>query len=788
MLWRKLGRDIRENKGSYLACVTIITIGLMIFASFSLVMNNLSFSKDTFYSEQNFADGFVDLKAMPFSSVKELGKIDGIKDIEGRLVKDVRVLMPGRGDNIYLRLVSVDMDSAKHVNEVRLESGIDLDDEKLNIWVDNRFFAANKLTLNDQIEIIADGQKKVLTIVGTGTNPEFIYAIRNSMELFPEEEKFGIAYLPYEVMKNIFREKDTVNSIVFTVHPGYDYKNVENALENELKKYGLISIYPRKDQSSDVLLSGEMEQLQSMGTALPLLFLSVASIILYIMLKRMIENQRGQIGIIKALGYTNREVMTHYISYSLLIGIAGGILGGILGIGLSRTFTAMYVEFFNLPGLGTGFSFKPILQTLLLSLVFAGFAGYRGSRRIMNMEPAEAMRPKAPLAGKRVMLERAEFFWNMLNIQGKMALRNAFRHKGRSLFIIVGIMFSFAILGTCWAMWETTEKMMYDQYEKVEIYDLRIAYQYPLEDKETERELAGFPGVKRVESKAEIPATLVNKWKKKDVIVLGLPADSKLHKIFDDKGRELFPPSDGIMLSQRLADVLDAQVGTQLIFESPFSKDTSDRQYIEVTDIIPQFMGINAYMERSSLQKALGQGNITTSLMVSIDEDKVDILQEKYLNASKVGGIEDRKEMLGQLKELMETYSATIYIMLFFGVIIAFAIVYNSSVITVSERSRELASMMVLGMTAREVLSVITFEQWFLAVFGILGGIPLTKMFLVALSGSVSNDVYTMPSVLGKNTIFVALVINAVAIWFAQRAAARRIKSLNIADVLKAGE
>lgn len=788
MLWRKMLRDLKDNRGSYLACITVIVIGLMVFTSFAICMDNLNLSRDEFYFEQNFADGFAEVRAMPYGEIDRLRTIEGIRDIQGRLVKDVRVLMPGREDNIYLRLVSVDPGADYPVNGVHLERGIPLDEERLNIWIDNKFLAANGLELNDQVEIIAEGKKRSLTIAGAGMSPEFIYALRTAGELFPNPEEFGIAFIPYEAMKNLFQERGTVNSIVFTLEAGSVYQDVEDRLKPELKPYGLSSLYAREDQTSHVLLDSELKQLKTMGTSLPLVFLGVASIILYIMLKRMIENQRSQIGVLKALGYSNNEIIAHYMSYALMVGLAGGVVGGLLGIALAHPFTLMYQTYFNMPGLMSNFSPQPIFQGLVLGLVFSAFAGYRGGRKVMTLEPAEAMRPSAPPAGKSILLERVRFFWQMLNVQGKMAVRNMFRHKGRSAFIMVGIMFAFALLGTCWSMWELMEKMLYDQFEKVEVYDVKITLNHPADQEGVERELSRFPGMKRVETKAEIPATLKYNWKEKDVIVLGLSQDGELHKILDNDGHQLKPPEAGIMLSERLATLLGAQVGSRITLESVMSKDTDLRQEVEVTAVLPQYMGINAYMALENLQSILKQGPLVTTMMLAMEAEQVPLLHEAYANSAGISTIEDRNKMLAQLRDLMATYSGTIYIMLLIGVIVGFAIIYNSSVITVSERSRELASMMVLGMNPREVLSVVTFEQWFLSAFGMLLGIPLTKLLLMALAQSMSNDVYSMPASFGSMTVIIGFFVTVASIWVAQRAAAGKIRALKIADVLKAGE
>jgi len=788
MLWRKMFRDLNENKGAYIACIAIVAIGLMMFTSFSIVMDNLLASQENFYYYEKFADGFAEMQSMPYSEVDKLRSLEGINEIQGRLIKEVRVIFPGREDNVYLRLISVDPENNAPINGVRLDKGTPLKSGEMNIWLDNMFFDANKLELDQKIEIIAEGKKKELRIAGAGKNPEFIYAMRTPSDMFPTPDTFGIAYIPFETMKNLFQEKGTVNSIIFTLKPGADYKEVEDRLKPELKPYGLKSIYSRKNQPSHVLLTEELEQLNNMSKSLPLVFLCVASTIMYIMLKRTIEKQRGQIGILKALGYNNKEISFHYMSYALTIGTFGGIIGGLLGIWLSFFFTDMYQMFFNMPGLAGEFSLSYLFISIILSLVFSVFAGFQGCKNALILEPAEAMRPPAPPSGKSTLIEKVALFWSMLTVQGKMAVRNVFRHRGRSIFVFLGIMFTFALLASPWSMWDLSQEMLFDQFEKVEIYDIKISLAQPLNQKKAERELQHFPGVNRVECRAEIPVTLKNGWHKKDVALLGIPANSQLHRILDSSKNQVEPPANGILLSERLAQLLDAQVGTELNLESIMLKDPEAVKKIVVAGIIPQYLGLNAYMELTSLQSLLEQGDLATTIMLKIDEKAVPLLQEKYKNSAVINGVEDRIKLLRQSMELMGSFTGTIFVMLLIGVITGFAIIYNSSIITLSERSRELASMMVLGMTPSEVLSVITFEQWFLAIFGMAAGIPLTKLLLVGLAQSVNNDVYTMPVILSNMSILAGFAVTILSIWVAQRMAARKIRSLQMVDVLKARE
>lgn len=788
MLRRKVFREMRQNKGAYIACIAVIAIGLIMFTSFSIVLDNLTLSQNDFYKSQNFAEGFADVRAMPLREVEKLRNIQGIKDIQGRMVEDVRVLSPGGEKDVYLRLVSVDTQEENPINGLHLTDGGPLEKSTMQIWLDTMFFDANQIELNQEIEIIAQGKKHSLRVVGAGQNPEFTYALRTSADIYPTPEKFGIAYIPSETMQNIFSNRNTVNSIVFTLKPGASYTSVEKELKPKLKQYGLENLYPRKDQTSHMLLEGELEGLETMSKSIPILFLAVAGAILYIMLRRLVEQQRGQIGILKAFGYTNSEIMLHYMSYSLITGLIGGLIGGIGGVALSFPFTALYRVFFNMPGLQSSLSLGYFLQCILLSLGFSAFAGYRGCKKSLALQPAEAMRPPAPAASTKVPLEKATVLWNMLTVQGRMAVRNIFRSPGRTLFVFFGIMFAFSLGGMTWAFKDITDQMLYDQYEKVETYDAKVSLAIPVGAHQASRELSRFPGVKRAEALAEIPVTLRNSWHEKNVVLLGIPENSHLYHIVDNEDASVQPPKDGVLLSERLAEVLEVRPGNTIYLGSPMMRNPQEDKMVKVTAIIPQFVGLNAYMELNSAQNLIDNGRFATAVMLSIDPENIPFLQEAYNNSATVAGITNSKDLLAKTREMMGSYISSIFIMALFAILIGFAVIYNSSIITVSERSRELASMMVLGMTPSEVLSVITFEQWFIGIFAMLAGIPVTKLMLVAMADSFNNDFYTMPTTFSPLAVIVAFLITIGSMLIAQKLAGKRIRSLSLVEVLKSRE
>ncbi|MDO9534368.1 MAG: FtsX-like permease family protein [Bacillota bacterium] len=782
MLKRKMLRDLKENKLAYIACLVIIAIGLMIFTSVSMVMENLYSARDIFYEEARFADGFARVNSMPAGDINRLSDIEGVSEIEGRLVKDVRVLFPGSERNVYLRLVSLPEGKSSPINTPVLIEGAPLSEKSRNLWVCPSFFEAQNFELGYEIPLLIEGRSIPFAIVGTAQSPEFVYAMRTAQEMYPMPETFGIGYLPFSMMKTLFQERDQVNDLVFLLEPGYSYEEVEERLKPRLGRYGLISIFSREDQMSHAILTMELQGLEGSSTAMPILFLGIAGVILYILLMRMVEQQRGQIGTLKAFGYTGRELLFHYLSYALILGFIGGMVGGLLGIWLSFPYTEMYRDFFQLPGLESTFSLKYLVLGILLSLFFSVLAGYFGCRNSLKLQPAEAMRPPAPPPARRTWLERWDFFWNLLTVQGKMSVRNLFRNKQRSFFTLIGVMFAFSMMAVTWYFNSIVDILIYDQFEKVQTHNVRVTFSRPLSLKEVERELRRLPGMKRVEPIVEVPVTLKHRWQEKDTIIMGLGEDAFLYNILTDQGERISPPERGIILTERLSDELNAPVGTELTLESYWIRESRS---VKVVDVIPQYLGTNAYMEINALNKYLGHGSLATSALLAVEDDSIPFFRERYLNAQPVASIEESGALIEKFNELMESFGAMQYIFTVFGFIIGFAIIYNSSIVSLSERKRELASLKVMGMTSGEVLQVLTFEQWLVSLSGMLVGIPFTIVLMNAMSRAFESDLYSIPVQTEGQFFMMAFLGTAFSILIAQWTIAKRISQLSLVEVLK---
>lgn len=786
MLWRKMIRDMLENKIAYIACIFVIAIGLLSYTAMSMAKDNLFLAKDQFYKEYHFADGFLQVRGYPYSKVESLKEIDGIESVSGRLVKDVRVLMPNSTENIYLRLISIDRPDGNELNGIQLYRGSFPKEKQHQVLLADKFYKAHQLEIGRSLHVVIEGKQVELAVSGSGQSPEFVYALKDLQSLTPDPKTFEVAYMPYEDMEALFNQKGLVNDLSFTLQPGVEFEDVEEAIKSEMKPYGLESLYGAKDQMSNAMLSQELDSLEKSAASIPVIFLSIAGIILYIMLKRLVESQRGQIGTLKAFGYRKWEILFHYISYGLVIGILGGLVGQLFGSVLAVYLTGYYEMYFSLPNLVSQFSVKYLFIGISMATIFSLGASFQGVKGILKLQPAEAMHPPVPVFVSKSWVEKVPGFLRMFTVQGRMAIRNILRNKSRSFFTLIGMIFTFSLMAAFFSMGSMSETMIMDQFTKVQKQDVKLSFSKPLPRSETIRELQHIEGVKLVEPMLEVPVTLRSLNYKEDVVALGIVPNSSLYHIFDKAGNQVEVPVNGIMLSEQIADKLHVQVGATLQLENSFDRD--EKINITIEKVIPQYLGANVYMNQDRLLNVLNQGEMATSILMAIDEKGITQLKDQYATSKYVSSIEVRQEMIDKYNQLMGLTSTTLSIMAIIAIITGFAIVYNSSIISLAERERELASLRVMGMTTKEVMTVISVEQWMIGIAGMMTGIPLAIAINQALSKSMSSDLYTLPGITSPEAIIQAFIGTILAIWISQITVARKVKKLDLVAVLKERE
>lgn len=401
LLIKKLFRDIREAKGQFISILIVIIVGVMFYTCLNSALQNLQFASEKYFTTYRLADLWASFHKAPESVLNRIKSFPEVKQSTGRVVRDVQLTIDRQ--NAIIRLITLPDQRTATVNDVMLKTGrYFTDDESNQCLVDELFFTTHHLKLGSYLQPIVNGNRVRLKVIAVVKSPEYLYQLRDGSEMVPDPDRFGIVYLKKSFGQAALGFNGSINDASILLARGADSQTAQRRMEKSLQRYGLIEITPKKDQLSFNTFSGDLEQLTSLSGFFPILFLIAAATIIYITMNRIIENQRIQIGTLKALGYGNLQIMTHYLSYTVLTGLTGSAIGSILGIYLGNQMMLMYNSMYQLPLEQMKPHYGLVIPASLLALFFCMVAGYNSCKNELRLIPAESMRPKAPRIGTKI--------------------------------------------------------------------------------------------------------------------------------------------------------------------------------------------------------------------------------------------------------------------------------------------------------------------------------------------------------------------------------------------------
>lgn len=782
-LWKQAVRGVWRGRKSYFACIVLLAMGIMVYVSYQLLYVNLSSAQKQFYASQRFADGFASVDAMPAGAVRNLSDIKGISRIDSSITLDARVMGLSDTKIVTLRLNSFDPEDPERLNNFVLAKGTV--PESGGLLIGQTFAAANKLAVGDTVRLIVNGQEIERQITGIAQSPEYVYVIPDTGQLLPDDSAFGFAFVPAADLETLGSGRGIANRLSFLLEKGATFRQVEAPLREALEPYGLRSLTARKDQPSHAMLQQEIDQLGSMSASIPTVFIVMAVLILYIMLKRMIEQERMQIGTLKAFGFSNWTIVLHYLSYGGVTGAVGGVAGVLLGLVMTGGMTQMYLDYFSLPAIQVPPDPFYILMGLLIA-VLSGLAGaFMGVRGVLRLEPGEAMRPPSPPVLKSDLFARLPLIRKLLTSYGFMASRNITRNKFRSTFVLAGMAFAFAITAFMASYGDMFKTLMLDQFTKVEVYDLKITLKTPTGAADALETADALKGVDSAEAILELPAELHREHLQEAVSLTALPDDAGLYRIYDvDSKQNHSPPKEGILLSSTLAKKLQAKRGDVLTVRTPY---TGDRDIpLPVMGVVHTNSGSSAFVSLKGIWNALDIPPTVNSILLSAKDPQA--IKAELTDAKNVAAMTDQEEAKASYMDMFRTYSSLMEMMQGIGMIIAFAIITNTASISLSERKREYATMRVLGMHPKEIGKVVSFEYWVLSLGALPLGILLTRMIKQAMATTIDSDLFTMPLNTPLGSYLSAAVLCAATVALSNRLARRRISKFDMVEVLKERE
>ncbi|HYE67755.1 MAG TPA: ABC transporter permease [Anaerovoracaceae bacterium] len=774
MLVRMIGR----SKGQFVAVLTIIVIGIATYTAMSMTSINMNNTVGIYYKENNFANLFLQTAAVPSQEAEQLKDIEGVKEAMGRVTMEVPLVTDNENERVNLRLITTDGKEGE-LNRSTILKGTMISDTGNEALLIEQFAKARGISVGDEIKIQVGGLQRTLEVTGIVANPEYIYLMENTQSIMPDEENFGICYVSEQFGQQAAGLPGSFNEILISYDDNADEDALIDDVEDALDLYGIKQTVKQKDQLSNAVIQQELTQLDTMANSIPIIFLLVAGLILMMMLARLVKKDRIKIGVLKAMGYRNGQVLLHYVKYALITGIAGGIGGSILGMALAGGMTRMYLGYFHIPLLRIEFYYSFLAYAVLLSAVFCALSGIIGARGVLKIAPADAMRADSPKAGKRILLERIPFFWKRLSFSNKMISKNIFRSMKRTIFVMAGITLTYAMMLYTATMPDVMDTMMNEHFVKFQKMDYNISFLRPV-SKDAVRDMEHLIEVEYIEGKLEAPFELTNGNKKQAVSIIGLNRDTKFYSFNDGNGLKTEIPKRGMLITENLAKALAVEKGDLVQINSyiPGREDV----YIQVKGIIKQTLGINAYMDIDTMGETLLEKNVING--VYADSKDPDI-NEKLIRAANIATIMSIADTRAVYDKYMTLMNLSIGSMVVFSGILGFCIVYNATIVSLGEREMEFSSLRVLGFSKLEIFFMIVRENNIIMILGILLGIPVGKIFSDYSSAAFSTDIYTIDMTPTWNALFMAGVYTIGFVLLAQLATYRKIQKLDFLQALK---
>jgi putative ABC transport system permease protein len=782
---RKLVRDMWHIRGQAFAVVLVVACGVATYVTMHSAYEALVVSQSAYYDRYRFADVFAPLKRAPESVAADVERLPGVAKVHTRIVVEVTLDVAGLEEPATGRLVSIPENGPPALNDLHIRQGRYIEPQHHDeVLVSESFSDANRLHPGDELGAVINGRWRQLRVVGVALSPEYVYEIRGA-EVFPDNKRFGVLWMGRDALAAAFNMKGAFNDLALSLVPGTSEDEVIFRLDEILERYGGLGAYGRRDQLSHRFLSDEINQDRITGIIVPAIFLAVAAFLIHIVLSRLVSTERDQIAVFKAFGYSSFSVGVHYLKFALSVVLAGTVVGTALGVWFGSELAQLYSRFFRFPIL----RFEPGAGLIGIAAAISAGAAVLGAliavRRAVSLPPAEAMRPEPPARFRAGVIERLGLE-SALTLTARMVGRNLERRPIKALLSLVGIAFAIAIVVVGLYFFDAVDRIVEHQFRTVQREDLAVTFSDPRTSRAI-HDLEHLPGVIRSEPFRVVPVRLRFEQRSRRTALLGIDPDGELRRLIDTRMRRVVLPDEGLVLTDALADILAVSPGQSVTVE--VLEGARPTRAVPVAGVIDEMVGVSAYISRPALNRLMREGETVSGAHLTVDQSVAGRLYSLLKQSPAVGGVGIREVMLESFERTVaESLTISTTVLTIFACVIAFAMVYNSARIALSERGHELASLRVLGFTRGEITTMLLGEQAVLTLAAVPLGLTLGFGTCALLVTVMKSELYRMPLVISSRTYAIAFLTVAVAALLSGLLVRQRIKRLDLVAVLKTRE
>ena len=781
----KLLRGLWGMKGQMLTIALVVASGIAAFISLRGNYELLLEARRGYYERYRFADVFASLERAPLALGEDLEAIEGVARVHLRIVKPASMPIEGMHEPVRARLISIRADEPAALNAIHLQTGRMVRSGSTDeVVVLAGFAAAHRFKLGDELAVVMNGRMRRLRMVGTGMSPEYVMAMPAG-ELSPDPKRFAVLWMDHSATAAAYGMQSAFNDVSFALQPNASTRAVLTRVDVVLRPYGGVGAIPRAKQLSHFMIEGELMQLESMSSMMPLIFLGVAALLLNVVLSRLVHQQRTQIAVLKALGYTDLQVGLHFLQLVTAVAATGAGLGVAFGAWLGSELLAVYLEYFKFPNLVYRLDAKSALIAIGISLLAAIVGAFGAVRKVVKLPPAEAMRPAAPTRYRRSMVDRLGLA-RVVGPVGQMIVRELERRPLRTLLSALAISMSVGLMVVGGWYYDGLDTLIYTQFHEVMREDMMVVFSGPTPERAV-REMGQLPGVRHAEGLRVIPVRFYVGHRHRDGSIIGYPRAAQLRSLRDMYGVPSPLPPDGVVLTDMLATLLDVEVGDRI--EVQLHDGDRRRREVVVSGRVDEAFGLQGHMQLDALQRWRGEEGLTSMALLRVDPQHETEIENRIKHMPRVLSVTRRSDILARFKDQSAGMILTFTIIItLFAATITVGVVYNNARVALSVRGRDLASLRVLGFRRTEISGILMGEMAVQVLLAIPIGLLLGRAMVLGIANTVDPEAFRLPVILDARTYSFAIIITVAAGALSALLVRRRLDKLDLIGVLKTRE
>ena len=796
MLFKKLLRTMGQYKAQFISMIIMIALGFGVFVGANMEWVSIEKNTSRLFEETGLADYKIYSSSAKTGGVtatfsendlQKIKELDGVKDaarffsvnadvilVNGEKIKTEK---DGTGKDKIPR-AAITVTESENVSFFNLTSGEAYDGTSTDkIWVSDKFAEEKEIKVGDTLTFGAvQGVSEPLEfkVAGLIKSGEYMVCVQDSTQLMPDYKMFGYAYITPAAYEKICESAGLPSPLYEQINvrvnnfDDFTKQKFSDAVNAALGK--TMFILSKEESSSYALAHGEVEEGQTMGAVLPVLFLAIAVLTMITTMHRIAAKEKTQIGTLKALGYKNKRILAHYSSYAFAIGIVGAALGIGVGYGIAYIImnpSGMMGTYMDLPywKLHMPFFCVVVMIAVLFALTLIGFLSVKS---MLRGTAADALRPYAPKKMKNLAIEKTKA-WKKFSFGTRWNLRDVMRHKSRTLMSLIGIIGCTVLMAGALGMNDTMNAFLTDYYDKAMNYSSRIYVSSASE--ETVAEIAEKYAA---DASASVSVEIGDKGVSLDIY------DIKRDKVrFLDKKGALVPlRNDGAYLCRRIADEYKLKAGDTFTI-SPYG---TDKEYtLKVNGVIyssSESVAItNAYAEACGVT-----GYKTDSLYTSAVKN---VLLDDEL--TKNFEIQDKQSIVESFETFTSLLNLSVTVLIAAAIVLGVVVLYNLGVMSYTERYREMATLKVVGFKDKKIAGLLIGQNMWVTVIGVILGLPLAAGTLGYLVKELASE-YEMRVVMGWKTFLISTLLTFCVSLVVSLFVAKKNKKIDMVEALKGAE